>query len=91
MRKIQTNGETSMILLQRDDVLTTGEAIEYLKISKPTFLRYIRLGRIKATKAGRGWRVLQSELYRFLKGETDEGGRNDDRGEREQYSFDGRI
>jgi excisionase family DNA binding protein len=91
MRKIRTNGETSMILLQRDDVLTTGEAIEYLKISKPTFLRYIRLGRIKATKAGRGWRVLQSELYRFLKGETDEGGRNDDRGEREQYSFDGRI
>jgi excisionase family DNA binding protein len=91
MRKIRTNGETSMILLQRDDVLTTGEAIEYLKISKPTFLRYIRLGRIKATKAGRGWRVLQSELYRFLKGETDEGGRNDDRDEREQYSFDGRI
>jgi excisionase family DNA binding protein len=80
-----------MTLLQRDGVLTTGEAIEYLKISKPTFLRYIRLGRIKATKAGRGWRVLQSELYRFLKGETDEGGRNDDRGEREQYSFDGRI
>ena len=71
-----------MTLLQRDDVLTTGEAIEYLKISKPTFLRYVHLGRIKATKAGRGWRVLQSELYRFLKGETDEGGLNDDRDER---------
>jgi excisionase family DNA binding protein len=76
-----------MALAQRDNVLTTGEAIEYLKISKPTFLRYIHLGRIKATKAGRGWRVLQSELYRFLKGETDKGDWNDDRGHREQDSF----
>jgi excisionase family DNA binding protein len=50
-------------------VLTTDEAIEYLKISRPTFLKYIRLGRIKATKAGNGWRVLRSELYRFLGGE----------------------
>lgn len=58
-----------MPLSERDDVFTTDEAIEYLKISKPTFLKYIRLGRIKAIKAGKGWRILQSELYRFLKGE----------------------
>jgi excisionase family DNA binding protein len=59
-----------MYLLERDVVLTTDEAIEYLKISKPTFLKYIRLGRIKAIKAGKGWRILQSELNRFLKGEV---------------------
>jgi excisionase family DNA binding protein len=58
-----------MSLIEKDLVLTTNEAIEYLKISKPTFLKYIRLGRIKAIKAGKGWRVLQSELIRFLKGE----------------------
>jgi len=58
-----------MSLMEKDVVLTTDEAIEYLKISKPTFLKYIRLGRIKAIKAGKGWRVLQSELYRFLRGE----------------------
>jgi len=58
-----------MSLMENDFVLTTDEAIEYLKISKPTFLKYIRLGRIKAIKAGKGWRILQSELYRFLKGE----------------------
>jgi excisionase family DNA binding protein len=56
--------------MERETVLTTDEAIDYLKISKPTFLKYIRLGRIKAIKAGKGWRVLQSELNRFLKGET---------------------
>jgi len=60
-----------MPLMDKDLVLTTEEAIEYLKISKPTFLKYIRLGRIKAIKAGKGWRILQSELYRFLKGEID--------------------
>ena len=60
-----------MSLMESDSVLTTDQAIEYLRISKPTFLKYIRLGRIRAIKAGKGWRVLQSELYRFLKGKTD--------------------
>ncbi len=58
-----------MTVMDKDQVLTTEDAIEYLKISKPTFLKYIHLGRIKATKAGKGWRVLLSELNRFLKGE----------------------
>jgi excisionase family DNA binding protein len=58
-----------MSLMEKDMVLTTEEAMEYLKISKPTFLKYIRLGRIRAIKAGKGWRILQSELIRFLKGE----------------------
>jgi excisionase family DNA binding protein len=60
-----------MSLIENDLVLTTDDAIEYLKISKPTFLKYIHGGRIRAIKAGKGWRILQSELYRFLKGEKD--------------------
>ncbi len=59
-----------MSLMEKDSVLTTDEAIHYLKISKPTLLKYIRLGRIRAIKAGKGWRILQSELNRFLKGEV---------------------
>jgi excisionase family DNA binding protein len=59
-----------MSLMEKDVVLTTDEAIEYLKISKPTFLKYIRVGRIRAIKAGKGWRILQSELNRFLRGEV---------------------
>ena len=66
--KLSANKVNSMSLMETDSVLTTDDAIEYLKISKPTFLKYIRLGRIRAIKAGKGWRVLQSELYRFLKG-----------------------
>ena len=56
-----------MPLLDQDAVLTTREAVKYLKISKPTYLKYIRLGKIKAVKAGSGWRVHRSELHRFLK------------------------
>ena len=55
-----------MLNMDKDLVLTTNEAIHYLKISKPTYLKYIRLGKIKAVKAGSGWRVHRSELYRFL-------------------------
>jgi excisionase family DNA binding protein len=62
-----------MLLTERDSVLTTDEVIEYLRISKPTFLKYIHTGRIRAIKAGKGWRILQSELDRFLKGEEDFG------------------
>ena len=62
-----------MSLTEKDLVLTTDEAIEYLKISKNTFLKYIHIGKIRAIKAGKGWKVLQSELFRFLKGETDFG------------------
>jgi len=51
-----------MLLLEKDVVSTTDEAIGYLKISKPAFLKYVRLARIKAIKAGKGWRVPQSEL-----------------------------
>ena len=55
--------------MKEDTVLTIDEAIQYLKVSKPTLLKHIRLGEIKAIKVGRNWRFLQSELYRFLKGE----------------------
>ena len=51
----------------KDEVLTTDEAIQYLKISRPTYFKCIHLGRINAIKVGSGWRVLQSELNKFLK------------------------
>jgi excisionase family DNA binding protein len=58
---------------KEDAVLTTQEACNYLRISRPTYLKYIYLGRIKGAKAGKGWKVLKSELDRFLKGENGNG------------------
>jgi excisionase family DNA binding protein len=59
--------------IKNDGVLTTDEAMQYLKISKPTLLKCVRLGKINATKVGREWRFLQSELYQFLKGTKGKG------------------
>jgi excisionase family DNA binding protein len=50
-------------------VMTTQEACHYLRISRPTYLKYIYIGKIKGVKLGKGWKVLKSELDRFLKGE----------------------
>jgi excisionase family DNA binding protein len=50
-------------------VYSTKEACEYLKISRPTYLKYIAEGRIKAIKVGRGWRTLKTELDRFVRGD----------------------
>jgi excisionase family DNA binding protein len=59
-----------MIREREDFVLTTQEACHYLRISRPTYLRYLYMGKIKGAKAGKGWKVLKSELNRFLKGEN---------------------
>ena len=52
-------------------VLITREACDYLRISRPTYLKYLHTGRIKGIRAGKGWRVLRSELARFLKGDNE--------------------
>ncbi len=55
-------------------VMTTLEACHYLRISRPTYLKYLYGGRIRGAKVGKGWKVLKSELDRFLRGENGNGG-----------------
>ena len=52
-------------------VLITQEACDYLRISRPTYVKNLLTGRIKGIKIGKGWRVLKSELDRFLQGENE--------------------
>jgi excisionase family DNA binding protein len=59
-----------MLNEREDAVLTSREACDYLRISRPTFAKYLHTGRIKGAKAGKGWKVLRSELDRFLRGES---------------------
>ena len=54
----------------QDSVHTTQEACDYLRISRPTYLKYLYGGKIRGVKAGKSWKVLKSELNRFLKGEN---------------------
>lgn len=47
-------------------VFNTSEACNYLRISRPTFLKLIATGKIRAQKLGKGWKVLDTELERLL-------------------------
>ena len=53
-----------------DIVLVTREACDYLRISRPTYVKCLCTGRIKGIKVGKGWKVLRSELDRFLRREN---------------------
>jgi len=66
--KSENEGVKAMLNERESAVLITQEACNYLRISRPTYVKYIHVGKIKGTKAGKGWRVLKSELDRFLKG-----------------------
>ena len=58
------SGNSSITIVKR--VLDTSEACRYLRISRPTFLKCIAAGKIRAKKIGRGWKVLETELERYL-------------------------
>jgi excisionase family DNA binding protein len=60
----RSSGNSPMSIVRR--VLDTREACRYLRISRPTFLKCIAAGKIRAKKIGRGWKVLETELERYL-------------------------
>lgn len=49
-----------------DSIMTTLEASNYLKFNAPALLYHVRKGRIKAKRVGKGYRILKSELDRFV-------------------------
>lgn len=64
-----------MLVEKESKVLITKEACSYLRISRPTCLKYLVTGKIRGTKAGKGWKVLRSEFDRFLMGDNGDGER----------------
>ncbi len=52
---------------RNDRVLTTREAMEYLKTSRPTLIKMVKAGKLKANKIGREYRFLQEELDKYLR------------------------
>ena len=60
----RSSGNSPMNIVKR--VLDTTEACRYLRISRPTYLKFIAAGKIRANRIGRGWKVLETELERYL-------------------------
>lgn len=50
-----------------DEVLTTEEVAQFLKIDKQTVRELLRLRKLPGRKVGRDWRVLRSELDAWLR------------------------
>ena len=48
------------------EILTLSEVAEYLKISKKTVYKMVRSGDLPGFKAGKHWRVLRSELGKWI-------------------------
>jgi type IV pilus assembly protein PilB len=53
----------------RGEVLDLKSAADFLKVSKPTFYRWLAQDKIKGFKAGGQWRFYQRDLEQFLRAE----------------------
>ena len=53
-----------------DEVMDLKAAADFLKVSKPTFYRWLAQGKLKGFKAGQQWRFYRRDLEKFL--ESDE-------------------
>ncbi len=53
------------------EVMTTSEAIKYLKISRKTLLKLVHEDKIPARKLGKDYRYLKSEIDKFLRGKKE--------------------
>lgn len=52
--------------INKNEVYTTQEAQELLKISPSTMMRLIKKGAIRAAKVGKQYRILGTELLRVV-------------------------
>lgn len=53
----------------KEQLMTPDEVAERLSISAHTVRGYIRTGRIRAIKVGRLWRVRESDLQEYMRGD----------------------
>ena len=60
-----------MAEIKPNEVYTTAEAEQLLKISSSTMKRLLKKGLIKANKIGKQYRILGHELLRMLSPEID--------------------
>lgn len=58
--------------ITENEVMTTTEAVKYLKTTKGTFLKLVHEGKIRGNKFGNGYRFLKKELDKYLLCEFEE-------------------
>ena len=53
--------------MKDEKIMTMTEVQDYLRITKPTMVKILKEGKLKGKKVGRQWRILRSEVDRYLK------------------------
>lgn len=52
-----------------NEVLTVEEVAAKLRVSEPVVRKLLRQGRLKGCKVGKEWRILESTLEAYLRGD----------------------
>ena len=55
-----------------EKLFTLKETAKILRVSERTIMRYLKSGKLKASKVGK-WRIKQSDLEKFLKESSNTG------------------
>jgi excisionase family DNA binding protein len=58
--------------MEQKRVFTMQEAAEYLKTTRQTIFKMIKTGKLRGNKIGRGYRFLQEDLDKLIRGETED-------------------
>lgn len=53
--------------MENNDFLTVEQVAKTLQVHWQTILNYIKNGKLKAVKLGKGYRISKEELKRFIK------------------------
>jgi excisionase family DNA binding protein len=56
--------------MTEDKIMTVEEVAKYLRVHFQMVFKLLRDGSIQAQKVGRSWRVLKSEVDKYLRGEN---------------------
>ena len=67
-------------LVKDDKIYSTSEVAKALRVSSVTITRAIREGKLKAFRAGGQWRILGSDVTRYVEHQTNKAfGKPEDR------------
>lgn len=62
--------------MEKREFLTAEEVAEMLKVNIMTIYRYIKAGKIKAYKFGKGFRITNEDLQKFVSSSQINGNKN---------------
>ena len=62
--------------MEKQEFLTAEEVAEMLKVNIMTIYRYIKAGKIKAYKFGKGFRITNEDLQKFVSSSQINGNKN---------------